>query len=101
MSDKSVRDELTELTKAIHDLREREVAEELAGLRAEVEKLRAERVSHHCHGCSCMHIHWHPYTWSVPGTVTYPHYVVTSGSASATATGAYLTTGTTNTITSN
>lgn len=99
MPDKNVRDEIAELTEAVRELRDREVASELAGLRAEVKELRAERGAHHCHGCSCMHIHWQPYTWTVPGTVTYPHYVVTS--ATSTATGGFLTTGTTNTVTSN
>jgi len=97
LPDKNLRDELTELTEAVRELRDREVASELAALRAEVEKLRAERSAHHCHGCSCMHIHWYqPSTWTVG---TYPHYVVTSGTS--TATGGYLTTGTTTTITSN
>jgi hypothetical protein len=79
MADKSVRDEIAELTEAVRELKDREVASELAGLRAEVEKLRAERATHHCHGCACMHIHWQPYTWTGTGTVTYPNYVVTSG----------------------
>lgn len=79
MPDKSVRDELAELAEAVRELREDEVAAELRRLRAEMESLRAERAAHHCHGCSCTHIHWHPYTWTVPGTVTYPNYVVTCG----------------------
>ena len=100
MPDKNLRDELTELTEAVRELRDREVASELAGLRAEVEKLRAERSAHHCLGCSCVHIHWHqPYTRTVSSPVTSPPYVVTSGTS--TATGGYLATGTTNTITSN
>lgn len=86
MSDKNLRNELTELTEAVRELRDREVAGELAALRAEVEKLRAERAGHHCHGCSCMHIHWQPYTWTVPGTVTYPNYMVTSGTSTVTST---------------
>lgn len=84
---KDVRDELAELTEAVRELRDREVAGELASLRAEVEKLRAERAAHHCVGCKCMHIHWHsPYTWTAPGTVTYPNYVVTSGTSTMTTT---------------
>lgn len=95
MADKSVREELAELTEAVRGLRDREVADELASLRAEVEKLRAERAAHHCHGCACTHVHWHTYpnTWTIPGTVTYPNYVVTSGTSTATATSGYLTTG--------
>jgi len=79
MPEKSVSDEIAELAKAIGELRDREVAGELAALRAEVEKLRAERGHHHCSGCSCMHVHWHyPTTWTHQGTVTYPNYVVTN-----------------------
>ncbi len=79
MPDKNLRDEITELTEAVRELKDREVADTLRDLRAEVEKLRAEREAHHCHGCSCMHIHWYPNTW-YPGTVTYPNYVVICGS---------------------
>jgi hypothetical protein len=81
MPDKNLRDELTELTEAVRELRDREVADTLRDLRAEVEKLRAERAGHHCHGCACTHIRWQPYTWTVPGTVTYPNYVVTTNTA--------------------
>lgn len=80
MSDKSIRDEVAELAEAVRDLKDREVADTLRDLRAEVEKLRAERGADHCHGCTCTHIHWHQ-SWMVPGTVTYPNYVVTSGTA--------------------
>jgi hypothetical protein len=83
MSDKSIRDEVAELAEAVRELKDREVADTLRDLRAEVEKLRADRAAHHCHGCTCMHIHWQPYTWTVPGTVTYPNYVVTSGTSTA------------------
>lgn len=86
MADKNVRDELAELTEAVRKLRDREVAAEIAGLRAEVEKLRAEQGTHHCTGCKCMHIHWYPNTWTYPGTATYPHYVVTSGTSVVTTT---------------
>jgi hypothetical protein len=70
MPDKSVRDELVELTEVVRELRDREVADTLRELRAEVEKLRAEKGGHHCHGCSCAHVHWYP----LPGTVTSPAY---------------------------
>ena len=84
MADKNVREELAELTEAVRELRDREVADELRSLRAEVEKLRAGRAAYHCHGCSCTHIHWHqPYTWTIPGTVTHPIYVQASGSTTS------------------
>ena len=67
MPDKNLRDEITELTEAVRDLRDREVADTLRDLRAEVEKLRAERATHHCVGCSCMHIHWYQQTYPIPG----------------------------------
>ena len=66
VADKSVREELAELTEAVRELREDEVTAEIRRLRGEVERLRAERPAHHCHGCSCMHIHWQPYTWHLP-----------------------------------
>ena len=92
MPDKSVRDEIAELAEAVRELRDREVADELARLRAEVEKLRSEKTAHHCHGCSCTHVHWHyPTTWTYPATVTYPNYVVTS-------TTGYMTGGNTTTL---
>lgn len=70
MADKSIRDEVADLAAAVRELRDREVADELRSLRAEVEKLRAEREAHHCHGCSCMHIHWYP-TYPVPAAQPY------------------------------
>ena len=70
MSD-NLRDEITELTEAVHQLRDREVAAELAGLRAEVEKLRAERGAHQCHGCTCTHVHWYQQTYPIPGCAPY------------------------------
>ena len=82
MPDKSVREELTELTEAVRELRDREVADTLRDLRAEVERLRTERDTNHCVGCHCMHIHYQPYGWTYPGTVTYPSYVVTCASDS-------------------
>jgi len=81
MADKNVRDELTELTEAVRELRDREVADTLRDLRAEVEKLRAERATHHCHGCACMRIHWYPNMWTSTVTATYPNYVVNTGTA--------------------
>ena len=57
MADKSVREELAELTEAVRELREDEVTTELRRLRGEVERLRAERAVHHCHGCHCGGIH--------------------------------------------
>lgn len=62
MPDKNLRDEITELTEAVRELRDREVADTLRELRAEVEKLRAERAAHQC---TCTHIHWQ--TYPVPG----------------------------------
>lgn len=64
---KDVRAELAELTEAVRELKDREVADTLRDLRAEVERLRAERATHHCIGCSCMHIHWYPQTYPLPG----------------------------------
>ncbi len=75
MPDKNVRDEIAALTEAVRELRDREVAAELASLRAEVEKLRADQAAHHCHGCSCTHIHWSPattWTYPIPGCATQP-----------------------------
>ena len=80
MSDKSISDEVAALAEAVRELKDREVADTLRDLRAEVEKLRAERAGHHCHGCACTHVHWYPNVWT--GTVTYPQtWTVTSGGA--------------------
>jgi hypothetical protein len=99
MTDKKVSDELAELTEAVRELKDREVADTIRELRAEIEKLRAERAGHHCHGCSCTHIHWHyPATWTVPGTITYPNYVVTSGTNTITTTNAAAGVGSTYTL---
>ena len=75
MTDKNLHDEIAELAEAVRELRDREVAAELAGLRAEVEKLRAERAAHQC---TCAHLHWHTYPtiWGAPAA-PYPNYVVT------------------------
>jgi|SRR5208282_4315619 len=62
MPDKNLRDEITELTEAVRELRDREVADTLRELRAEVEKLRAERNTRQC---TCIHVHWQ--TYPVPG----------------------------------
>lgn len=85
MPDKNLRDELTELTEAVRELRDREVADTLRDLRAEVEKLRAERAAHQC---TCTHIHWHQQTYPIPGCA--PHIqpqiwygTVTSGGTSS------------------
>ena len=66
MSDKSIRDEVAELAEAVRDLKDREVADTLRELRAEVAKLRAEREAHQC---TCTHIHWQ--TYPAPGCVPY------------------------------
>jgi hypothetical protein len=77
MADKSLHDEVTELTAAVRELRDRELAETVRELRAEVEKLRAERAGHG--HCGCMHIHYQPQPWYP--TATFP-YTVTCGDAS-------------------
>lgn len=77
MSDdrKSVADEVAELTEAVHELRDREVADELARLREEVAALRAGKDSG-CHGhCTCIHWHYTPTPWY---PVTQPVYTVTN-----------------------
>ena len=73
MADKSLHDEVTELTAAVRELRNRELAETVRELRAEVEKLRAERAGH----CGCTHVHTYP-GWVYP----YQPYTVTCGGAS-------------------
>ena len=93
MSDKSISDEVAALAEAVRELKDREVADELRSLRAEVEKLRAEREAHTCHGhavcCSHVHCNWghcgcftvHGYTF---GTVTYPStWTVTTTNAAS------------------
>jgi hypothetical protein len=49
---KTLREELAE---AVRDLKDNEVAEAVRELRAEVEKLRAEREAHHCATACCGH----------------------------------------------
>lgn len=86
MPDKTVRDELAELTTAIQDLRDNEVATELRNLRAEVERLRAEQGAHHC-GCTCTHLNITPAPYVPPASApwVYPTQIwcgtVTSGSS--------------------
>lgn len=88
MPDKNLCDEVAELTEAVRELRDREVAAELRNLRAEVERLRADRPAHHCTGCSCVHIHWYPayQPYPIPGCAPQPTQVwygtVTSGGTS-------------------
>jgi hypothetical protein len=101
MTDKSLRDEAAELvTEAVRELRDGDVAEALRDLRAEVEKLRAERAAHtchSCHGCTGMHIHcnWgHCGCWTVH---SYSPYVQTPAwYGTVTAGGSYSTVTTTN-----
>ena len=69
MADKDFRDEVADLAAAVRELKDREVADTLRDLRAEVELLRAERAAHHCHGCTCMHIHYQ--TYPMPGCAPY------------------------------
>jgi hypothetical protein len=81
MSDKSIRDEVAELAEAVRELRDREVADELRSLRAEVEKLRAERETHTCQRCTCMHVHWQ--TYPLPGCAPYIQPQVWYGTVTA------------------
>lgn len=60
----NLKDELAGLAEAVRELCDREVADEIRNLRAEIEKLRAERSGHHCHGCGCTHINWN--YWPLP-----------------------------------
>jgi len=86
MADKSLHDEVTELTAAVRELRDRELAETVRELRAEVEKLRAEQAGHG--HCGCTHIHWQPQPWQP--MVTYP-YTVTYGSGASYERASYVT----------
>jgi hypothetical protein len=92
MTDKSLHDEVTELTAAVRELRDRELAETVRELRTEVEKLRAERAERagHC-GCTHTHIHTNPGWWQ-----TYPiqPYVVTCDSGASYVTNQPVSTGT-------
>ena len=82
---KNVREELASLTEAVRELRDREVADTLRELRAEVEKLRAERAAHHC---TCTHVHWYQQTYPIPGCAPAMPQVwygtVTAGTSSTT-----------------
>jgi hypothetical protein len=91
MPGKGVREGLAELTGAVRDLRDREIADLVRELRAEVAQLRAERAVHHCHGCSCIHM-----TWTYPLTPsTYPAYpTVICGDTATLAGGTVTTSGT-------
>lgn len=88
MSDKNLRDEITELAEAVRELRDREVADTLRDLRAEVEKLRAEREAHYCHGCTCTHIHWttYPVIQCAPAYPQVWYGTVTTGTSGYTTT---------------
>ena len=69
----SLRDDVAELTEAVRELRDREVAETIRELRAEIAQLRAERSGH----CGCTHIHWSlPY---VPPSPTFPLVTYSTG----------------------
>ena len=94
MTDKTLCDEVAALTETVRELRDREMADVLRDLRAEVERLRAERSSHHCTGCSCMHIHYYQQSYPIPccapampqtwcGTVTSGHDSTTVSSVAA------------------
>ena len=72
MTGKKLNDEIADLTEAVRELRDREVSDTLRDLRAEVERLRAERATHHCIGCKCMHIQWYPQTYPLPGCAPVP-----------------------------
>ena len=100
MTAKNLRDEITELAEAVRELRDREVADTLRELRAEVEKLRAERATHHCHGCTCGHVCIH-YGTQLFGTSPNTWTVTSGGSGVVTATNGYLTGGNTTALTSN
>jgi hypothetical protein len=93
MDGKSVRDELAELTGAVRELRDREIADVIRELRAEVAQLRAERAVHHCHGCSCVHMTWAYSPAPIPST--YPAYpTVICGDTASLAGGTVTTSGT-------
>ena len=95
MADRDLRDEVAELKNAVRELHDREVADELRSLRAEVEKLRAERAAHTCHGSCCSHVHCNHghcgcFTWHGYGstTVTYPQtFTVSAGGGNVSGSG--------------
>ena len=67
---KTLREELAD---TVRDLKDNEVAAAVRELRAEVEKLRAERETHHCHSVCCPH--WHC-NWGHCGCFTVHSYAV-------------------------
>jgi len=73
MADKDLREEVAELAAAVRDLRDREVADELRSLRAEVERLRAEHTAPACHGHCCVHVHCN---WGHCGCFTVHSYAI-------------------------
>ena len=89
MADKDLRDEVAALAEAVRELKDREVADTLRDLRAEVEKLRAERGAHTCHGCACTHFHWQ--TYPMPGCAPYAPPQVWYGTMTTGASGYVMT----------
>jgi len=76
-SDTDLRTEVAELTEAIRELRDREVADEIRALRDEITALREQKAGTcHPHGgchCGCWHVHYTP-TWYYQHTVAQPHW---------------------------
>lgn len=85
---KPVRQELAELTEAVRELRDREVADEIKALRGEIERLRAEKAPHTCCGHSCVHWHYWP-SVTYPATYTLPNTVICGSGYASVASGAY------------
>ena len=87
---KTLREELAD---AVRDLKDNEVAEAVRELRAEVEKLRAERETHHCHSaccavhhCNCGHCGcwtFHGYTIGAAQPYVPPHVWYGTGTEGA------------------
>jgi hypothetical protein len=96
MSDtKTVPEELAELTEAVRELRDRQVADEIKALREEIERLRAKETAPapSCcghHHCGCVHWHYWP-SLTYPYTVTYTQpATLTMGASGAANTGTYM-----------